>query len=84
MRHVVNRTLVVGLVLAFSGCANTTQIDALNAKISTLENQISNATNDAASAKATASQATAAENSANRTTEYSQDTNNKLDSLQKK
>jgi murein lipoprotein len=70
-----------------TGCASSTEIDALHAKINELESRLANANTDASTAKTTAAQAavaaSAAKVSADRAAGYAQDTNNKLDQLTK-
>ena len=88
MMKAIKLSAVVAVVALATGCASTSDLDALDARVSSLESKVSTASSDAASAKAAAaeaaSRAAAAEAAANRAAALAQDTNSKLDRMFKK
>jgi murein lipoprotein len=85
MMKAIKLSAVLAIAALATGCASTSDLEALDARVSTLEGKVSTAAADAASAKAAAadaaSKAAAAEAAANRAAQYAQDTNKKLDNL---
>lgn len=71
-----------------AGCASTSELEAVNAKVSALETKIDLVAVDAASAKSSAdvasAKAVAAEDAANRAAKSAQDISAKLDRLFRK
>jgi len=88
MMKLIKLSAVVAVAALATGCASTSDLEALDARVSTLEGKVATASADAASAKAAAaeaaSKAAAAEAAANRAAQYAQDTNSKLDRMFKK
>jgi murein lipoprotein len=88
MMKAIKLSAVIAVAALASGCASTSDLEALDARVSTLEGKVATAAADAASAKAAAADASAkaaaAEAAANRAAQYAQDTNSKLDRLFKK
>ncbi|MDD4913802.1 MAG: Lpp/OprI family alanine-zipper lipoprotein [Methylococcales bacterium] len=88
MMKAIKLSAVVAIAALATGCASTSDLDALDARVGTLESKVQTAASDAASAKAAAAdasaKASAAEAAANRAAQYAQDTNSKLDRMFKK
>jgi murein lipoprotein len=88
MMKALKLSAVVAIAALATGCASTSDLDSLSARVTGLEGKIASASADAASAKASAaeasSKAAAAEAAANRAAQYAQDTNSKLDRMFKK
>lgn len=84
----IKLSAVVAVAALATGCASTSDLEALQSRVGTLEGKVATASSDAASAKASAaeasSKAAAAEAAANRAAQYAQDTNSKLDRMFKK
>jgi len=85
----VFKMLLVGLMSSVVvGCASLSDVDNLQAQITSLKTSVTQASADAKSAQASADEALsasrAAESAANRAAQYAQDTNSKLDSLFRK
>jgi len=84
----IKLSAVVAVAALATGCASTSDLEALEGRVGTLESKVQSVAADAASAKASAaeasSKAAAAEAAANRAAQYAQDTNSKLDRLFKK
>lgn len=79
MMRAITLSAVVAIAALATGCASTSDLEALDARVGTLEGKVSTASADAASAKAAAAEA-----AANRAAQYAQDTNSKLDRMFKK
>lgn len=88
MMKVVKLSAIVAVAALATGCASTSDLDALASRVGTLESKVQTVAADAASAKSAAadasSRAAAAEAAANRAAQYAQETNSKLDRLFKK
>lgn len=88
MMKLIKISAVVAVAALATGCASTSDLDALSARVGTLESKVQTIASDAASAKSAAaeasSKAAAAEAAANRAAQYAQDTNSKLDRMFKK
>jgi murein lipoprotein len=88
MMKAIKLSAVVAIVALATGCASTSDLESLDARVGTLESKVQGAASDAAAAKAAAADASAkaaaAEAAANRAAQYAQDTNSKLDRLFKK
>jgi murein lipoprotein len=88
MMKAIKLSAVVAVAALATGCASTSDLEALDSRVSSLEGKVSSASADAASAKAAAAEAAAkaaaAEAAANRAAQYAQDTNSKLDRMFKK
>ena len=79
MMRAIKLSAVVAIAALATGCASTSDLEALDARVGTLEGKVATASADAASAKAAAAEA-----AANRAAQYAQDTNSKLDRMFKK
>jgi murein lipoprotein len=88
MMKAVKLSALVAVAALATGCASTSDLEALDARVSALDGRVATASADAASAKAAAAEAAAkaaaAEAAANRAAQYAQDTNSKLDRMFKK
>ena len=82
MKHV----LILAAIAAFAtGCASTSEVEALDARVGVLEGKVATASADAASAKTAAADASvkaaAAEAAANKAAQYAQEVKVKLDRM---
>jgi len=88
MMNVIKLSAVVAIAALATGCASTSDLEALEGRVGTLESKVQTAASDAASAKAAAADASAkagaAEAAANRAARLAEDTNSKLDRMFKK
>lgn len=88
MMRAITLSAVVAIAALATGCASTSDLEALDARVGTLEGKVATASADASAAKAAAAEAAAkaaaAEAAANRAAQYAQDTNSKLDRMFKK
>lgn len=88
MMKAIKLSAVVAIAALATGCASTSDLEALDARVTSLESKVSGASADAAAAKASAaeaaSRAAAAEAAANRAARLAEETNSKLDRLFKK
>lgn len=84
MMRAIKLSAVVAVAALATGCASTSDLEALDARVGTLEGKVATASADAASAKAAAAEAAAKAAAANRAAQYAQDTNSKLDRMFKK
>jgi outer membrane murein-binding lipoprotein Lpp len=81
MKKVMKLSMVALVASLAVGCASTSDLDALSARVDGLDAKVAQASADAASAKSAADDAAAAARSA---AQSAQDTNSKLDNMFKK
>jgi len=85
MIKAIKLSAVVAVAALATGCASTSDFEALEGRVGALESKVQSVAADAASAKSSAaeasSKAAAAEAAANRAAQYAQDTNSKLDRM---
>jgi murein lipoprotein len=88
MMKAIKLSAVVAVAALATGCASTSDLEALESRVGTLESKVQSAAADAASAKSSAADAAAkaasADAAANRAARLAEDTNSKLDRMFKK